>query len=110
MEPCSAPGAATDFPENALVRTSRRLLPPENARVTREMRAVHAAFLLLFVAVGTAMAQQAADWRTPAEKSGFVTTPNYEETLSYLERLQKAAPDKIHLERFGTTATGRPMM
>src|SRR6185437_7699989 len=25
-------------------------------------------------------------------------------------RLAKAAPDKIHLERFGTTAQGRPMM
>jgi Zinc carboxypeptidase len=76
--------------------------------VIREMRAVHAAFLFLFVTVGAAMAQP--DWITPAEKSGFVTTPNYEETLRYLERLQKAAPDKIHLERFGTTAAGRPMM
>jgi hypothetical protein len=74
------------------------------------MRAVHAAFLFLFVTVGAAMAQPTADWRTPAEMSGFVTTPNYEETLRYLERLQKAAPDKIHLERFGTTAAGRPMM
>ncbi len=76
--------------------------------MTREMRAVHAAFLFLLVTVGAAMAQP--DWITPAEKSGFVTTPNYEETLGYLERLRKAAPDKIHLERFGTTATGRPMM
>ncbi len=77
--------------------------------MTREMRAVHAAFLFLFVTVGAAMAQQPADWQTPAEKSGFATTPNYEETLGYLERLQKAAPGKIHLERFGTTAAGRPM-
>jgi len=49
------------------------------------------------------------DWRTDAEKSGFTTTPNYEETLAYLGRLKKAAPDKIHLERFGTTGQGRPM-
>jgi hypothetical protein len=72
------------------------------------MRTVHATLLFFFVTVGAAMAQP--DWTTPAEKSGFVTTPNYEETLGYLERLQKAAPDKIHLERFGTTAAGRPMM
>ena len=102
-------GGPTDIPENAVIRTSRDCFP-ETVHVTRQMRAVHAAFLLLFVAVGAAMAQQAADWRTPAEKSGFVTTPNYEGTLSYLERLQKAAPGKIHLERFGTTAAGRPMM
>ncbi|HUO93336.1 MAG TPA: M14 family metallopeptidase, partial [Rhizomicrobium sp.] len=50
------------------------------------------------------------DWRTAAEKSNFTTTPNYEETLAFLERLKKAAPDKIHLERFGATAAGRPMM
>jgi len=50
------------------------------------------------------------DWQTPAEKSGFATTPNYDDTLAYLERLAKAAPDKIHLERFGTTGQGRPMM
>ena len=50
------------------------------------------------------------DWQTPAEKSGFATTPNYDDTLAYLERLAKAASDKIHLERFGATGQGRPMM
>ena len=50
------------------------------------------------------------DWQTPAEKSAFVTTPNYDDTLAYLERLAKAAPGKIRLERFGTTGQGRPMM
>src|SRR5580692_6171198 len=65
-----------------------------------------AAFLFLFP--GAAMAE--IDWQTPAEKSGFATTPNYDDTLAYLERLAKVAPDKIHLERFGTTGQGRPMM
>ena len=93
------------FPENAVIKTSclGRMFS-----VIRAARAAHAAFLLVFVTVSAAMA--ATDWTTPAEKSGFVTTPSYEETLHYLERLQKAAPDKIHLERFGTTAAGRPMM
>jgi len=50
------------------------------------------------------------DWQTAAEKSAFATTPNYADTLAYLERLTKAAPNKLHLERFGTTGEGRPMM
>ena len=64
--------------------------------------------LSFLVTSGAAMAD--IDWRTSAEKSGFATTPNYDDTLAYLERLAKAAPDKIHIERFGTTAQGRPMM
>jgi hypothetical protein len=67
-----------------------------------------AVIVFIFVLSGTAMAE--TDWQTPAEKSGFITTPNYGETLAYLERVAKAAPGKIHLERFGTTAQGRPMM
>jgi hypothetical protein len=61
-----------------------------------------------FAISGAAMAE--IDWRTPAGKSGFITTPSYDETIAYLERLAKAAPGKIHLERFGTTPQGRPMM
>ncbi|MGN6516045.1 MAG: M14 family metallopeptidase [Rhizomicrobium sp.] len=52
----------------------------------------------------------ADDWQTAAEKSGYTTTPDYAETLAYLQRLAKAAPGKIHIERFGTTGQGRPMM
>jgi len=78
--------------------------------VTRAVRAVHAVFLLIFLTVTAAMAQPAADWRTPAEESGFATTPDYKDTLDYLKRLEKAAPDRIRLERFGTTPQGRPMM
>src|SRR5271163_3407630 len=76
--------------------------------VTLSARAIHVVSLLLFVTVSPAMAQ--TDWRTPAEMSGFKTTPGYDETLTYLERLAKAAPSKIRLERFGTTPEGRPMM
>ena len=77
--------------------------------MTPKARAVHAASFALFFAVSAAMAQPAPDWRTPAEKSGFTTTPDYQDTLTYLERIQKAAPGKIHMERFGTTGQGRPM-
>lgn len=61
----------------------------------------------LFLVSGAAMAD--VDWQTAAEKSGFTITPNYQETLAYMERLAKAAPGRIHLERFGTTGQGRPM-
>jgi murein tripeptide amidase MpaA len=67
-----------------------------------------AVIAFIFDVSGAAMAE--IDWQTPAEKSGFTTTPNYDDALAYLQRLAKAAPDRIHLERFGTTAEGRPMM
>ncbi|WP_233510983.1 M14 family metallopeptidase [Dyella psychrodurans] len=49
------------------------------------------------------------DWTTPAESSHFRTTPSYEQTQAYLQRLQQAAPDKIKLETFGITPRGLPM-
>ena len=33
-----------------------------------------------------------AAWLTPAEKSCYQTTPDYEETMAYLRRMQVAAP------------------
>ncbi|MGC1549711.1 MAG: M14 family metallopeptidase [Rhodanobacter sp.] len=50
-----------------------------------------------------------AHWITPAEAAHFRTTPSYADTVSYLQRLQKAAPGKIRVETFGTTPEGRPM-
>lgn len=46
-----------------------------------------AVIAFVFVVSGAAMAK--IDWQTSAEKSGFVTTPNYDETLAYIERLAK---------------------
>ena len=37
-------------------------------------------------------AQNAPDWRTPTEISGYRTTPDYAETVAYLERVAAAAP------------------
>lgn len=78
------------------------------SRVAAISTILTAGIVLIFVVSGAAMAE--TDWQTAAEKSGFATTPNYDETLAYLARLVKAAPYKIHLERFGTTGQGRPMV
>jgi hypothetical protein len=51
-----------------------------------------------------------ADWITPAERSSFRTTPSYGETHAYLERLAAAAPQTIHLTRFGVSPEGRDLM
>ncbi len=50
------------------------------------------------------------NWTTPAEASHFRTTPSYADTVAYLKRLAAAAPDTLHLETFGTTPEGRPMV
>ncbi|WP_243041609.1 M14 family metallopeptidase [Dyella sedimenti] len=57
-----------------------------------------------------AMNTRAADWTTPAEASHFRTTPSYADTLSYLERLARAAPGKLKLDTYGTSPQGRPMV
>ncbi|HEY6985995.1 MAG TPA: M14 family metallopeptidase [Rhodanobacteraceae bacterium] len=50
------------------------------------------------------------DWVTPAELSGFRTTPSYADTHAYLERLAAAAPRTIRLTRFGVSPEGRDLM
>ena len=52
----------------------------------------------------------AADWTTPAERSQFKTTPSYADMHAYLQRLADAAPDTIHLSRFGVSPEGRDLM
>ncbi len=47
-------------------------------------------------------------WITPIEQSAFVSTPDYAATRSWLDRLD-AASDLISIERFGTSAQGRPL-
>jgi zinc carboxypeptidase len=60
-------------------------------------------FLSLAIAAG---AQTKADWATPAEKSDYRTTPNYEETMAYVRRVAAAAPKQVKLETFGRTPEG----
>ncbi len=52
----------------------------------------------------------AANWTTPAERAQFKTTPSYADTHEYLQRLADAAPDTIHLSRFGVSPEGRDLM
>src|SRR5271166_918323 len=58
---------------------------------------------------GSVLAQSAADWQTPAEKSGYKTTPDYAETMAYLNRIAAAAPKQVKIEPFGTTGEGREL-
>lgn len=56
-----------------------------------------------------APAQAGADWRTPAEISGYRTTPTYAETVAYLERIAAAAPGRVRIENFGRSGEGRDL-
>ena len=49
------------------------------------------------------------DWRTPAEKSSYRTTPDYSETVRYLERIASANPGRVRIENFGRTGEGRDL-
>ena len=46
---------------------------------------------------------------TPAERDGYRTTPDYAETVRYLEGLAAAHPDRLRIEGFGTTGQGREL-
>jgi hypothetical protein len=50
-----------------------------------------------------------AKWLTPAEKSCYVTTPDYDDTMAYLRRVQAAAPGQVKIEGFGKTGEGREL-
>lgn len=50
-----------------------------------------------------------AEWITPAEQRQFSSTPNYDETLQYLRRLERLSP-LIQLQEFGRSAQGRPLI
>lgn len=48
-------------------------------------------------------------WITPAEASGFETTPDYAATRAFIDRLVAAAPRLLRVERFGQSAEGREL-
>jgi len=48
-------------------------------------------------------------WATPAEKACYATTPDYAETMAYLERVHAAAPGQVRIETFGKTGEGRDL-
>ena len=64
---------------------------------------------LLLGASGPALVAQSPDWRTPAEAADYRTTPDYAQTLTYLDRIVAAAPSQVKIEDFGKTGEGRPL-
>jgi len=52
---------------------------------------------------------QIPDWRTPAEIGEYRTTPDYAETVGYLERVAAANPGMVKIENFGKTGEGRDL-
>ena len=65
--------------------------------------------LWLFL-LATACFAQNADWATPAEKSGYRTTPRYDETMAYVRRIAAAAPGQVKVFTFGQTGEGRNLV
>jgi hypothetical protein len=63
-------------------------------------------WLLLLLTTGQVLAQQG--WLTEFEKSGYSATPDYEQTLTYLARLDSAS-QWISLQSFGKTPQGREL-
>jgi murein tripeptide amidase MpaA len=53
--------------------------------------------------------QSSPDWRTPAEISDYRTTPDYAQTVAYLQRIAVAAPNQVRIEDFGKTGEGREL-
>jgi len=64
---------------------------------------------MVSIAPGTEKVDLGPDWRTPAEASGYRSTPTYAETLGFLERVAAARPDLVRLEAFGRTGEGREL-
>jgi hypothetical protein len=49
---------------------------------------------------------QQNDWQTLYEKSGFLETPNYEQTIEFCQRLASHSP-LVHYTTFGVSPQGR---
>jgi murein tripeptide amidase MpaA len=56
----------------------------------------------------TLIAKDDDPWITPSEKTGLTETPNYDATVAYLRKLDKASP-LIALREFGRSAQGRAL-
>ena len=65
--------------------------------------------LALLTAAPLSIQSQPSDWRTPAEISDYRTTPDYAQTMAYLERIASAAPSQVRIENIGRTGEGRDL-
>ena len=68
--------------------------------------ALFATFLFLISCGNIDRSEKA--WLTYYEKSNFLETPRYDETIKYVERLEKASP-WVRLEYYGVTPEGRQL-
>jgi len=75
---------------------------PMNQRLTTIIAA-------LFVILPLTVPAQSPDWRTPAEIADYRTTPDYGETVAYLDRVAAANPSQVKIENFGKTGEGRDL-
>jgi murein tripeptide amidase MpaA len=66
-------------------------------------------FTILLASLPLGLVAQTPDWRTPAEVSDYRTTPDYAETVAYLERIAAARPTQVKIENFGKTGEGRDL-
>ena len=62
--------------------------------------------ILLLVFFAACQKPQDEDWRTYYEKSNFLETPRYEETVAYIQRLTQSSP-WVKLQYFGVSPMGR---
>ena len=75
--------------------------------MNNQIRTLLSAFaLLLFASAASSQAQQ--DWRTFYEKSGYLQTPRYAQTIEYCKRLAKASP-WVEYTTFGKSPQGRDL-
>jgi hypothetical protein len=56
-----------------------------------------------------AASRSGEDWKTPAERSDYRSTPRYDETMAYLRRVASAAPRRVRIESFGKTGERRDL-
>ena len=73
------------------------------------MKKIGSFLLLLFFVSSSIFSQKnGTDWKTYFEKSGYVSTPNYKETIDYFKRLEKYSP-YAKMISFGRTPQNREM-
>ncbi len=72
------------------------------------MKVLLCALCVLFASSCLA-AQNSAAGQTPAEASNYRTTPDYAETLAYIDRVAAAAPGQVRVESFGKTGEDRDL-
>jgi hypothetical protein len=60
-------------------------------------------------ASGTLIAKAGDPWITPAEETGLTDTPDYDETIAYLQRLAGASSGLLSVQVFGHSAQGRAL-